>query len=235
MGEMNDPLQVLRRHHRPRRIRRRIQNDRLGPRRNRLLNRVRRDAEVLRLAGFEENHLAARVLDDVLEAHPVRNRQNYLVAVIHQNLDRVEEREFPTGRKDGLVDPVVRPEIAGMPLHDRLPHVRNARNDGIAREIGLDRRNCSVFNVPRSSKMRLSGAKIHKVRALCAQLGSLGGHRHGCGNLNTAYTVSKNFRRSGNCHDASIFTDFVFCIQYPLKHWPFEWCPGFIWTPADNA
>ena len=66
--------------------------------------------------------------------------------------------------------------------------------------------------------MRLAGTKIHQVRALCAQLGSLGGHRHGCRNLNTANTVSKNFCRSGNGHDASIFTDFGFCIQWPLKY-----------------
>ncbi len=54
MRQVHNPLQVLRAHHGPCRIRRRIQNDRLGLRRNRLLNRVRRDAEVLFLAGLEE-------------------------------------------------------------------------------------------------------------------------------------------------------------------------------------
>ena len=57
--------------------------------------------------------------------------------------------------------------------------------------------------------MRLAGAKIHQVRTLCAQFRSLGGHRHGCRNLNPANTVSKNFRRSSNSHSTSIFTDFA--------------------------
>ena len=108
-----------------------------------------------------------------------------------------------------------------MALHNRLPHIRNPRHHRIAREIGLNGRNRGVLDVSRSGKMRLAGTKIHQVRALRTQLGSLGGHSHGCRNLNTANPVGKYFRRSSNCHDASIFTDFVVCIQWPLKYWRF--------------
>jgi hypothetical protein len=55
--------------------------------------------------------------------------------------------------------------------------------------------------------MRLAGAEIHQVGALRAQFGGLGGHSHGCGNLNPANAVGKDLGRSGNCHSTSIFTD----------------------------
>jgi hypothetical protein len=55
--------------------------------------------------------------------------------------------------------------------------------------------------------MRLACAEIHHVGALGAQLGGLGGHSHGCGNLNPANAVCENLGRSGVCHDSSILTD----------------------------
>jgi hypothetical protein len=51
-----------------------------------------------------KHHLAARVLNDVFEADPIGNRQNHLVAVVHQDLDGVEERQLAAGGEDGLVD-----------------------------------------------------------------------------------------------------------------------------------
>ena len=90
VGQVDNPFQVLRAHDGARRIRRRVQDDGLGPRRNGLLDGVGGDAEVLRFTGFEEDDLAAGVLDDVFEADPVRHGQNYLVAMIHQDLHGVE-------------------------------------------------------------------------------------------------------------------------------------------------
>ncbi len=56
--------------------------------------------------------------------------------------------------------------------------------------------------------MRLPGAKIHQLRALRAQLGSLGSHRHRCGNLNPANTVGQYLLSSRGSHCLSIFSDF---------------------------
>ena len=191
--QVHNPLQILGRHHRARRVRRRVQNDGLGPRRNRLLNRVGRDAEALRLAGLEKHHLAARVLDDVLEAHPVGNRQNHLVAVVHQDLDGIEQRQLAAGGKDGLIDRVVRAEVAGVALHNRLAHVGNARHHRIAGEVGVNGGNRRVLDVARGRKVRLAGPKIHQVGALRAQFCGLRGHSHGCGNLDPANSVGKDF------------------------------------------
>ncbi len=194
--QVHNPLQVLGRHYTARRVRRRVQNNRLGPRRNRLLNRVRRNPEALRLARLQVHHLAPGVLDDVLEAHPVGNRQNHLVAVVHQHLDGVEKRQLAAGRKNRLGDVVVRPKVAGMALHNRFAHVRNPRHHGVTGKIRVNRRNRRILDVPRRREMRFPGAEIHQVGALCAQFGGFRGYSHGRGNLDPAYTVGKDFCRS---------------------------------------
>ena len=206
--QAHDPLQILGRHDRPCRIRRRVEDDGLGPRRDGPLDGVGCDAEALRLAGFEKHHLAARVLDDVFEAHPVGNGQDHLVAVVDKYLDGVKQRQLAAGGKDGLVDRVVRAEVAGVPLHNRLAHVRNARHHGVAGEVGLDRGNGGVLDVPRSGEVRLAGPEIHQVDALGAQFSRLGGHGHGRGHLDPANTIGKHFLRSKNGHITSILPDF---------------------------
>src|SRR5277367_543361 len=60
----------------------------------------------------------------------------------------------------------------------------------------------------RSRKMRLSGAEIHQLGALRAQLRGLGGHRHRRGNLNAADTVGQYLLSSRCSHRISIFSDF---------------------------
>ena len=198
--QVHNPFQVLGSHHTPRRVRRRVQNDRLGPRRNRLLNRVCRNPPALCFAGLKKHHLAARVLDDVLEAHPVGNRQNHFVAVIHQHLDGVEQGQLAASGKNRFVDCVVRSKVGRMPLHDRLAHVGNARHHGIASKVCVDGRDRRVLDVPRGREVGLAGSKIHQVGALGAQFGSLGGHSHGRRDLDPANTVGKYFCRSCRCH-----------------------------------
>ncbi len=208
VGQVDDALQILGRDHRARRVRRRIQNDGLGARRDGALDGVCRDAEALGLAGFEIDHFAARVLDDVLEADPVGNRQNDLVAVVDKDLQRVEQRQLAAGRENGLVDRVVRAEVAGVALDDGFAHVGNARNHGVAGEIGLDGGNGGVLDVPRGGEVRLAGPEIHQVGALSAQFGRLGGHSHGRGYFDPANAIGKDFCWSCNGHNTSIFADF---------------------------
>ena len=129
--QMHDPLQILRRHHRTRRIRRRIQNDRLRLRRDRPLDRICRDAETLRFRRLHEYARPACVLHDVLVRHPVRHRHNHLIAVIHQHLDGIEDRQLSARREDRLVRRVARPKIRAVALHNRLAHLRNPGNHGV--------------------------------------------------------------------------------------------------------
>jgi len=85
-----------------------------------------------------------------------------------------------------------------MAIDDGLAHVRNARHDGVAGEIGINGRDGRVFDVARRGKMGLACAEIHQVQTLRAQLGGLSGHSHGCGNFNAADPVGEDFCGSGN-------------------------------------
>ena len=200
----NDRLEILRSHNRARRIRRRIQNDRLGLRRNRRLNHLRGDAEVLFLFALDQHNLAARVLDDVLERHPVGHRQDDLVAMIDQHLDRVEERQLAASREHALVRRVVRPEVAGMAIDNRLTHLGNAGHVRVAGEVLLDRLDGRVLDVPRGREVRLARTEVRQVHALGLQLQRRRGNRHGCRNFDAADTVRKYLRRSCCCHISSL-------------------------------
>ena len=149
MGEADDALEVLGGDDGAGRIRRRIEDDGFGARRDGRLDSVGGDAEVLRFAGFEIDDLAARVLDDVFEADPVGHRQDDFVAVVDEDLDRIEERQLAAGGEDGLVERIVGAEVAGVALDDGLAHVGNAGDDGIAREVGLDGGDGRVLDVAR--------------------------------------------------------------------------------------
>jgi hypothetical protein len=104
VGEVDDALKIFSRDDRAGRVGGRVEDDGLGARRDGLFDGVCGDAEAFRFAGFEEDHLAAGVLDDVFEADPVGNGQNDFVAVLDENLDGVEERQLAAGGEDGLVD-----------------------------------------------------------------------------------------------------------------------------------
>jgi len=147
---------------------------------------------------LEINELSARVLNDVFKRDPVGNGQNDLIAVVDQHLDGVEERQLPAGGEDGLIRGVIGAEVAGVALHDRLPELGNAGNDGVSSEIGLDRFNGSVFDVTRCGEVGLAGTKVGQLDALRAQLGSFRGHGHGGGNLNAANTIAED-AGSGLC------------------------------------
>ena len=196
MSELDDALKVFGGDDGAGRVRRRIEDDGLGPRRDGLLDGIGGDAETLCLAGFEEDDLAAGVLNDVFEADPVGNGQNDFVAVVDEDLDGVEERQLAAGGENGFVDRVVGAKVAGVALDDGLAHVGNAGHDGVTGEIGLDGGDGGVFDVARGGKVRLAGAEIHQVGALGAQFGGLGGHGHGCGDFNAADAIGKDLRGS---------------------------------------
>jgi hypothetical protein len=88
--------------------------------------------------------------------------------VVHQDLQRIKQRQLAAAGKDGLVHAVVRPEVGSMTLHNRLAQLRNPRNHRIAGKVGVNSGNRRILDVPRSRKMRLTGPKIHQVSALSA-------------------------------------------------------------------
>ena len=208
VGEVDDALEVFAGDDGAGGVRGRIENDRLGARGDGGFDGVGGDAEVFGLTGFEEDNLAAGVLNDVFEADPVGDRQDHFVAVIDEDLERVEERVLSAGREDGFVDAVVRTEVAGVPLDDGFAHVGDAGNDGVAREVGLDGDDGSVLNMARRGKVRFARTEVDEVDALGAQFGGLGGDGHGSGDFNAADAIGEDFGGSDDGHDVSILADF---------------------------
>src|ERR1700733_8154156 len=219
--EMDDALEILRGDDGAGGIRRRIENDGLGARGDGRLDGVGGNAEVIGLAGLEEDDLAAGVLNDVFEANPVGDGQDDFVAVIDEDLDGIEERVLAAGGENGFVNRVIGAEVACVTLDDGLAHVGNARDDRIASEIGLDSDDSRVFDVARRGEMGLARAKVNQVDALGAELGGLGGNGHGGRNFNAADAIGKGLGGGSNGHDSFIFTDFAVCIQFPLNLWRF--------------
>ncbi len=195
-----------------------------------LLDGVGGDAEILGFAGFEEDDLAAGVLDDVFEADPVGDGQNHFVAVVDEDLDCIEERMLAAGGEDGFIEGVVGAEVAGVALNDGLAHVRNSGHDGIAREIGFDGDDGRVFDVTGRGEMRFPGAEVDQVGSLGAEFGGLGGNSHGGRDFNAADAVGEGLGGSSYSHDPSILADFVGCIQRLRKHWPFSGVLSFLDT-----
>ncbi len=196
MGKPNNGLQILRGNDGARRIRRRIQDDGLRLRRDRRLNHLCGNTELLFLFALDQHNLAARILDDVLERHPVGNRQNDLVTMIHQHLDGVEQREFAASGEHALVRGVVGAEVAGMAIHNCLAHFGDTGHVGIAGEVLFDRLDGRVFDVSRGRKVRLASAEVREIHALGLQLQRRRRNRHGCRNFDAADAVREYLRCS---------------------------------------
>ena len=164
--QAHDALQIGARDDGSRGIRRRIEDDGLRSRRDGTFYGFGGHAEVVALGGLQVYDLATRVLNDVLVGDPVGDRQDHLVAMVDQHLDCIEEGELAAGRENSFFRRVVCSEIAGVALDDSLAHLGDARDDGIAREVGFNGGDSRILDVARRREMRFAGAKIDELGAL---------------------------------------------------------------------
>ena len=102
VGQMDDAPEVLRGNDGAGRIGRRVEDDGFGARGDGLLDGIGGDAEAFRLTGFQEDDLAASVLDDVFEADPVGDGEDDFVAVVDEDLDGVEQGQLAACSEDGF-------------------------------------------------------------------------------------------------------------------------------------
>ena len=150
-------------------------------------------------------------MDDVLERHPVRHRQDDFVAVIDQHLDRIEQCVLAADRGEDFLAPVIGTEIGRVALHDCVAQLRRSSDRRVFREVPLDRGNGRVLDVLGGSEMRLAGAEVDHVDALAAQLVGFGHDRHGGGRFD-AVDAFGQFDRLGRfgrrCHAFFLALDF---------------------------
>ncbi len=114
--------------------------------------------------------------------------------MVHQHLQRIEQRQLAARGEDALLNRVVRAEIRRVALHHRLAHRRHPGHRGVAREVlldGLDRR---VLDVLRRREMRLARTEVRKVNALRLHLQRFSGNRHRGRNFDAVDAVGKDLR-----------------------------------------
>src|SRR6185312_15530902 len=123
-------------------------------------------------------------------------------------LNRIEQRQLAACRKHGLIRSIVRAKITGVPLHDGLANLRNARNGRVAGEVGVNGLNGGVLDVTRRGEVGLAGAETDEVHTFGAQPRGLGGYGHGGRDFNASNAVGEDAGGSCCTHGASIFSDF---------------------------
>src|SRR5580692_1174259 len=199
---------IGRAHHRSRRIRGRVEDDRLRSRCDEPGHHLGCHSKTLRLVRFQQNAIPASVANNVLERNPVRHRQYHFVAVIHQNLNRIEQRVLAAGRRDGFLAAIVGIEVHVVPVHDGVAQLGSAGHGRVLRKIALNRCDGRVFNVLRRREMRLARTEIDHVNSLLPQFIGLRHHRHRGGGLDAIDSVGKSQRFRG-CRGHAFFFLFL--------------------------
>ena len=130
--------------------------------------------------------------------------------MIDEHLDRVEQRMLSTHRGHDFLAPIIRSKVGSMPLNDGIAQFRGAGHGRVFRKIRLDRGDGRILNMLGRGKVRLSGAKVHHIDALAAQLVGLGHNGHGGGGLNPvdAFGQLDGVEGFGRCHAFFLALDF---------------------------
>ena len=172
------------------RVRRRVEDDPLGARRDRLLQRLRLHLEAVLHARRHDHRLAAGEQHHVRIADPVRRRDDDLVAGVERHHQRVVEHLLAAGRDDDLVRLVVEVVLALELADDRLLELRQALDRGVLRRpAALDRLDRRLLDVVRRVEVGLAGAEPDDVAARRFERARLVGHRHGGGGLDARQRV----------------------------------------------
>ena len=119
---------------------------------------------------FDEHALAARVVDHVLVGHPIRHRDHYLVARIHQRLNQVEDHVLAAHRDHALgwaCKPCRNPAACRSQTAFFNSAVPPAA--GVLGEILFQRADGRLLDIVRSWEVRLAGPEIDHVHAFAAK------------------------------------------------------------------
>ena len=182
---VGDGLQFAARIGRAGRVRRRAQDDPLGLRRDRLLQRVGLQLEALRRRAHHRHRLAPGERHHFRIAHPIGRRDDHLVARIDGGHQRVVEHLLAAGANNDLVrlvgEAVLALELGG----DRLLQFGKAVDRGVLGLAGLDGADRRQLDVGRGVEVGLAGAEADDVAALRFQRACFVRYRHGRGRLHT--------------------------------------------------
>ena len=97
---------------------------------------ARGDFKALLFVGLDEHAMPASVVDHVFISHPVRHRNDDLVARIDQRLGDVEYGVLAAHRNHAFGHAVVGTEIFLMPLADSFAQFLRTAGGGVFGEVG---------------------------------------------------------------------------------------------------
>ena len=162
------------------RVRRRVQKKPLGLRRNRLLELRRADLEARLHRAHDFDRRAAGEIDHVGIAHPVRRRDDDLVAGVQRRHEGVIEHLLAAGADRDLRGLVVEAVLALELGGDGGLELGDAVDIGVLRRTTFaDRLDRGFLDVVRRVEVRLAGAQADDVAAGRFERARLVGHRDG--------------------------------------------------------
>ena len=126
----------------------------------------RRDLETLLRARKYRNRRAVGEQHHVRVGHPVRRRDDHLVARVEQGAAEVEDRLLGAARDQDLVALVLEAIVAAELADDRVLQLVRAVDIRVTREAAADRRDAGLGDVRRRVEIRLAGTEADDVLAL---------------------------------------------------------------------
>ena len=194
--DLGERAQLVRRIGGTRRVRRRIEDQPLGPRADGRIERLRRDLEALLGGAVDEHGRAAGDLHHVRIGHPVGARNDDLVAVVDGGQHGVEQHLLAADADDDLVGAVVEAVVAPELVAHRLLELGRAVHLGVLRVAGANGGDGRVLHRLRRVEVRFAGAEADDVVAGRLELGGARGHGHRRRRLDAAEALGKKTHRA---------------------------------------
>ncbi len=148
------------------RVRGVVEEEGLGRRRDRGLERLWRQEEAVLFARRDDDGLALGQVHALGVGDPEGRRDDDLLALVDQGLDEVEEGRFRAGGDDDLLGAVLEAVVLLEPLGDGLAEGGDAVVLRVFREIVPDGLDPGVLDVLRRREIRLADAQVDDVEAL---------------------------------------------------------------------
>ncbi|CAD0217346.1 hypothetical protein AGRHK599_LOCUS4985 [Rhizobium rhizogenes] len=166
-------LQLRMRIGRTRRVGRRVEDEPLGLRRDRLFEIRRLKLEVMLLGGRNENRRAAAKRHHLGIRHPVRRRDDDFIARVQRRHEGVEQDLLAAGANDRLLPGIFQTVFALELGGDRLAQLGDTGHRRVLRFAAVDRVDGGRLDIVGRIEIRLSYIEADHVPALSFKLAKL--------------------------------------------------------------
>ncbi|MCY1296504.1 hypothetical protein D9M70_458930 [compost metagenome] len=153
-----------------RRVGRRVEDEPLGLRRNRLVQVLRREFEVVFLGGRDEHRRAAAQRHHFRIGDPVGRRDDDFIARVQGRHERVEKNLLSAGADNRLGGGVIKVVLALELLGDRFAQFRNAGDRRVLRLAAVDGVDRRLLDIVGRIEVRLPGAEADHITTFRFQL-----------------------------------------------------------------